>query len=278
MELGIAIAGGCDHGSVSHGTAADHRSQWLDDFDGPAGTAPDADIWSLESGGGGWGDQQVQHYAPGNASLTGGGCLEIVARREPSPRGTGTITSARLVTKSRLTVQYGRIEARIKVPTGEGVWPAFWALGADIDDVGWPRCGEIDVMEYLGGDPQAVHGTVHGPGYAGVGLGFGRRLETPSELSDDFHDFAVSWGPDEIRWHLDGYDYHRVTPTDVPGPWPFRHPFYLLLNLAVGGNWPGHTAHATLPAVMLVDWVRVTDSIIRPAHRAGATTGGAGSR
>ena len=225
---------------------------WSDEFDGPL----DRTIWAPEVGGGGWGDGQLQEYTAASATVTADGCLALVARRDGE-----RITSARLITKGRLHVRYGRVEARIKVPPGPGVWPAFWLLGADIDRAGWPACGEIDVMEYAGSDPTCVHGTLHGPGYAGLGAGIGRAYDTGRPLSSDFHVYAVEWTEDSIGWHVDGVEYQRLTPGDVPGPWPFRHPFYLLVNLAVGGNWPGNDAGgAQLPATMLVDWIRIHDA------------------
>jgi beta-glucanase (GH16 family) len=242
---------------------------WSEEFNGPAGAGPDPAVWVPEAGGGGWGDDQLQCYtsAPANASITDSGQLALVARRETD---TGTITSARLTTHGRVHVRYGRVEARIKVPSGPGVWPAFWMLGADIDRVGWPACGEIDVMEYVGSEPRTVHGTVHGPGYAGVGRGIGRAHEVRDDLAGDFHVYGVEWTADHISWHVDGAEYQRLTPGDVPGPWPFRHFFYLLVNLAVGGSWPGNSADGlALPATMLVDWIRVHGGEVRTAAAGG---------
>ncbi|MET0862199.1 MAG: glycoside hydrolase family 16 protein [Microbacterium sp.] len=237
---------------------------WSDDFAGPAGTAPNSSRWGADLGGGGWGDAQEQFYThpPANAALTGRGQLAITARSGP---GTPSrISSARLTTQGRVAFRYGRIAARIKVPMGAGVWPAFWMLGTDIDAVGWPACGEIDVMESVGGDPAAVYGTVHGPGYAGVGRGVGRRHTTGSPLSYDFHTYAVDWAPGSLTWHIDGEEFFHLTPGLVPGPWPFDHHFFLILNLAFGGGWPGNDADpSALPAEMLVDWVRITDSDVR---------------
>jgi beta-glucanase (GH16 family) len=236
------------------------RPVWADEFDGPPGSPPDPAVWVPEVGGGGWGDDQLQHYtaSPANAFVTGDGQLAVVARRE-----AGVVTSARLITHHRLHVRHGRVEARVKVPAGPGVWPAFWMLGTDIDRVGWPACGEIDVMEHVGSEPSTVHGTAHGPGYAGVGRGIGRAHDTGAALADDFHVYGVRWADEQISWYVDGVEYHRLTPDDVPGPWPYRGFFYLLLNLAVGGRWPGNSADGlTLPATMLVDWVRVHDAEI----------------
>ncbi len=228
---------------------------WSDEFEGPAGAPPDPAVWVPETGDGGWGDDQLQRYTAANASLTGAGQLALVARREDD----GTITSARLTTHHTRQFRYGQVSARIKVPAGPGVWPAFWMLGADIDEVGWPACGEIDVMEVVGSEPATVHGTVHGLGYAGVGRGIGRAHRAGAPLADDFHVYRVQWDEDRISWQLDDVEYHHVTPGDLPGPWPFRHSFYLLINLAVGGSWPGNDVSGLrLPATMLVDWVRVT--------------------
>ena len=150
------------------------------------------------------------------------------------------------------------------------MWPAFWMLGTDIDPVGWPACGEIDVIEHVGSDPTAVHGTVHGPGYAGVGHGVGHRFDTRSRLSDDVHTYAVAWSAAFISWQLDGHEYFRVAAADVPGPWPFDKAFFLMINLAIGGRWPGNEPDAsTLPAEMLIDWIRVDGSEVQesPASR-----------
>ncbi|AEE44239.1 glycoside hydrolase family 16 [Cellulomonas fimi ATCC 484] len=234
------------------------RVLWTDEFAGPPGSPPDPQVWRHETGAGGWGDEQVQRYttSPRNAHVTPEHRLAITAHREPD----GEITSARLTTHHRLSVRNGRVEARLRQPRGAGTWSAFWMLGDDLDEVGWPACGEIDVVEHVGAQPRTVHGTVHGPGYAGVGGGVGASHEASVPLADAFHTSAVTWSDDEIRWDLDGVVFHRVTPDDVPGPWPFRHGFHLLLNLAVGGRWPGNDATALrLPATLLVDRVRVLD-------------------
>jgi beta-glucanase (GH16 family) len=238
-------------------------STWSHEFEGPAGAPPDATVWDAERGGGGWGDDQKQFYTapPANAVLTGDG-LAITARADAAV--PGGISSARLTTRGKVALRYGRFAARIRVPSGLGVWPAFWMLGTDIDEVGWPACGEIDVMEHVGSDPTAVFGTVHGSGYAGVGRGIGRRHPSGSILADDFHIYGVDWGRDHVAWHLDGREYFRVTPESLPGPWPFDHFFFLILNLAFGGRWPGNDpAPSSLPAGMLVDWVRVTGTEVR---------------
>jgi hypothetical protein len=166
---------------------------WLDDFDGPAGAPPSSAHWTPEQGGGGWGDDQLQTYTERNAALDGQGRLEIVARREED----GTITSARLHTKGKVHARHARVEASIRVPAGRGMWPAFWMLGSDIDEVGWPACGEIDVMEHVGSEPCVVHGTTHVPNAAGVGLGIGSSFAAREPLADGFHVYGVEWTPDD---------------------------------------------------------------------------------
>jgi beta-glucanase (GH16 family) len=215
--------------------------QWCENFE-------TLDNWTPELGGGGWGDEQLQTYDAASAAIEGGQ-LAITASSVD-----GVVTSARLITRGRFSFRYGRVEARIKVPAGDGLWPAFWMLGTDIDEVGWPACGEIDVMEVV--TPTTVHGTVHGPGFAGVGLGHWGSFDSGAALSDDFHVYAVEWAADRISWYLDGVSYFSVTPAELPA-WPFDHEFYLLVNLAVGGRWT--TGQPALPSTMLVDSVRVTE-------------------
>jgi beta-glucanase (GH16 family) len=192
----------------------------------------------------------------------GEGNLVITARKADGTQrcyyGTCQYTSARLLTRGLFEVQYGRIEARIKVPAGVGLWPAFWALGTNIDQVGWPQSGEIDVMENVGRQPNTLYGTLHGPGYSGSN-GFGSTIDLPAPLADTFHVFAIDWEPGRIVWTVDGTQYHEAAPDDVaPREWVYDHPFYLLLNLAVGGQFGGPVAEDTeFPASMVVDYVRV---------------------
>jgi beta-glucanase (GH16 family) len=240
---------------------------WSDEFNGPAGATVDTSKWVADTGGHGWGNQERQYYTGGaaNASLDGSGHLVITARASTDPSyrcwyGVCGYTSARLKTKGRFEATYGRFESRIRVPRGQGIWPAFWMLGADIDQVGWPQCGEIDVMEHIGREPRIVHGTVHGPGYSGAdGIG-GAYTLTTAAFADDFHVFTVEWTASEIRWLIDGVEFRRLTPAGLPSgtTWVFNHPFFMLLNVAVGGAWPGDPDGSTqLPQQMLVDYVRV---------------------
>lgn len=239
---------------------------WQDEFDGPAGAPVDTARWIADTGGGGWGNQEREFYTAGeNAALDGAGHLVITARREP-PNSPGTCwygacqyTSARILTRGRFDATYGRFEASIRIPRGQGVWPAFWLLGADIGTAGWPACGEIDVMENIGREPLLVHGTLHGPGYSG-GSGIGASYSSSIPFADEFHLFAVEWESSAVRWYVDGHLFHEVTPDRLPAGarWVFDHPFFLLLNVAVGGNWPGDPdSSTTFPQQMLVDYVRV---------------------
>jgi len=229
-----------------------------DEFDGPAGSAPNSAVWRYDLGAGGWGNGELQTYTDSrrNAALDGAGNLVITARREAD----GSFTSARLKTEGTSTAQYGRIEARIRIPRGQGIWPAFWMLGADIGSVGWPACGEIDVMENVGYEPTVVHGTVHGPGYSGAqGISAASTNPTGAPFADDFHVFGVDWRPDSITWSVDGTAYRTLTRADVgANPWVFDKPFFVVLNVAVGGSWPGSPDASTpFPQQMTVDWVRV---------------------
>ena len=185
----------------------------------------------------------------------------IEARKESSDGRN--YTSARLQTRGKWAWTYGRVEARIKVPRGQGFWPAFWMLGTNINSVGWPDCGEIDIMENLGREPGMVHGTLHGPGYSGAG-GIGGPFALPggAALADDFHVFAIECETNRIRWFVDDQAYFSVTPASLPRgtQWVFNQPKFLLLNLAVGGGWPGNPdSTTTFPQRMLVDYVRVYD-------------------
>jgi len=245
---------------------------WSDEFDTPPGTPPDPNVWQPEIADGflngltGWGNGEFEYYtdSPDNASTDGEGNLVITVKETtenlPCWYGPCEYTSARLITRDRLELSYGRIEARIKIPYGQGLWPAFWMLGTNIDEVGWPQSGEIDILENIGREPATAHGTIHGPGYSGgqaIGSGFDIQ---EGKLADDFHVYAIEWSPDEIRWYFDETNYFTVTPDDLPAnsEWVYNHPFFIILNAAVGGNWPGSPDETTtFPQTMTVDYVRV---------------------
>ena len=228
---------------------------WSDEFDGAAGSPVDSDTWQPDIGGHDWGNEELQYYTSGteNASLDGASNLAIVVRHS-GPQ----YTSARLISKDRVAFTYGLVEARIRLPSGRGIWPAFWMLGHNLDDVGWPQCGEIDVMENVGKDPSVVHGTIHGPGYSGA-AGITASHDAGSGLADSFHVYSVNWEPGRIRWYLDEQLYGTVTHADVQGkPWVFDHDFFLLVNVAVGGTLPGDPDSSVIfPQTMLIDYVRV---------------------
>ena len=212
----------------------------------------------------GWGNNELQTYtaSPANAATDGEGNLVItVLRADGSERcyyGPCEFTSARLLTRDRYEIQYGRIEARIKVPGAPGLWPAFWMLGNDIEEVGWPESGEIDIMEFVGRRPNEVLGTIHGPGYSGSS-GFTGSVDLGGPVADDFRTFSIDWWPGSITWRLDGEVFHEARPDDVaPNRWVFDHPFFLILNVAVGGNLGGPVAaDVALPQSMVVDYVRL---------------------
>jgi len=243
--------------------ASDWVLVWADEFDGAAGDKPDPEKWGYDIGVGqdGWGNQELQYYTDSadNASMDGEGNLVITARQE-AVQGS-SYTSARLLTQNKFSVQYGRIEARVKLPRGAGLWPAFWMLGVDFPTVGWPYCGEIDIMEYQGQVPDVVHGSLHGPGYSGGSpitdvyfLPDGQSFDT------EFHVFAVEWSPGRISWFVDDTAFTVATTGQVPsgGQWVYDHPFFLILNMAVGGTFVGPpNASTPFPAQMLVDYIRV---------------------
>ena len=237
---------------------------WSDEFNQPDGSAPDPAKWKIETGGNGWGNKELEYYTsrPRNVHVRNGN-LEMIALKEAYARADGVTrnyTSARLKTLGKFDQAYGRFEARIKIPFGQGIWPAFWMLGNDIETTGWPGCGEIDVMENIGREPAIVHGTIHGPGYSG-GKGIGAPYSLASgHFTDDHHVFAAEWEPNQIRFYVDDHLYATRTPADLPAgtKWVYDHPFFVILDLAIGGEWPGNPDEATtFPQTMLVDYVRV---------------------
>jgi|GEM_PF-551984 len=227
---------------------------WHDEFDEEI---IDSNKWEIEIGGHGWGNNEWQFYTdrPENVRIEDG-LLIIEAREEKFIRRN--YTSGRLKTQGLLNFTYGRVEARMKLPYGQGIWPAFWMLGEDVNDLGWPRSGEIDIMEHIGRKPTHIYATVHGPGYSGGG-GVGHFTTFPAgSLSENFHVYAIEWEPDEIRWYVNDNQFFKLTPDQVPGEWVFDHPFFILINLAVGGNWPGYPDESTkFPQYLFTDYVRV---------------------
>ncbi|MDH3925213.1 MAG: family 16 glycosylhydrolase [Xanthomonadales bacterium] len=244
---------------------------WSDEFNEPAGTPPNPAHWGYEIGDGtvngipGWGNDELQYYTDSteNAATDGNGNLLITtAEADGSLQcyyGPCEYTSARLLSQRRAEFAYGRIEARILLPDGEdGLWPAFWSLGTDIGQVGWPQTGEIDFMEYVSRLPNEIFGTIHGPGYSG-GQSYGDIFDFGEPASNDYHTFAIEWQPDLIKWYVDGILYHTAAPADVaPNQWVFNDPVFMLLNQAVGGNFGGEVSdELVFPQVTAIDYVRV---------------------
>lgn len=238
---------------------------WQDEFNEKNGSPVNAKKWTHEVGGGGWGNHELEYYTNRiDNSYQADGMLVIKAIKESfsgTDGATREYTSARLSTKKSFTATYGKFEARIKIPRGQGLWPAFWMLGSDIDKKHWPNCGEIDIMENIGKEPATIRGTIHGPGYFGdKGLTSSYLLSNRKSFADSFHTFTVEWEPNIIRFYCDNNLYKIVTPADLPSgtSWVYDHPFFILLNVAVGGDWPGSPdATTSFPQEMLVDYVRV---------------------
>jgi len=254
-------------GNTGGGTPPGWKLTWSDEFNGPDGSGVDGSKWKADIGGSGWGNSELEYYTNSatNAHLQGGS-LVIRATTEGAGQygcwyGTCQYTSARLLTAGKVDVTYGRVEARIKIPAGQGMWPAFWMLGENIGQAGWPTCGEIDIMENIGREPSTVHGSMHGPGYSGNTPETAvYSLPGGARFSDDYHVFAVEWEPSVVRFYVDGSLYQTRTPADLPPgtKWVYDHSFFMLLNVAVGGQWPGSPDGSTqLPQEMRVDYVRV---------------------
>jgi beta-glucanase (GH16 family) len=237
---------------------------WSDEFNGANGGSPDAAKWVFDVGGRGWGNKELESYTPRavNAHLLDGN-LVISALKEDytGPDGIARqYTSARLKTLGRFTQTYGRFEARMRLPSGKGMWPAFWMLGDDIKTADWPRAGEIDIMENIGA-PDVVYSTIHGPGYSGAkGPSTKFPLPAAEAVNNGFHVYALEWAPNSLKFFFDDKLIVERTPKDLPEgtTWVYDHPFFILLNLAVGGAWPGYPDDTTtFPQTLLVDYVRV---------------------
>ncbi len=243
---------------------------WSDEFNGKAGSAPDSSKWRYDTGGGGWGNNEEEVYcaagsntapcstAAPNSYLDGNGNLIIQAVNL-----SGTWTSARMNTYQIEPFQYGRIEARMKLPIGAGIWPAFWLLGANFNTAVWPLCGEMDIMEWVPQyGPSKTSSTIHGPFSDGDGVGSSFTFPNGGRVDDaGYHTYGVVWSPNEAQFYRDDPNtpYFTITnSTDIPGDWVFNHPFFIIMNLAIGGYFPGYSNNTTPnPAVMTVDYVRV---------------------
>jgi len=232
---------------------------WSDEFDAVDRSRPDEQFWEYDIGGNGWGNNQLEFNTDEieNVFVTGDGYLNIVAREENY--GDNYYTSGRIHTRGNIAMGYGRVEASVQVPRGIGLWPAFWMLGSDYPGQTWPNCGEIDILEFKGGEPGTVYSTVHGPGYSG-GAGIG---ETYSLFGNTFnkthHTFAIEREEDYIAWYVDDDLFYELTPDDLPQSkqWVFNGEFFVILNLAVGGHFVRPPDPSTeFPATLSVDYVR----------------------
>jgi beta-glucanase (GH16 family) len=229
---------------------------WADEFNG---STLNPDNWTYDLGGGGWGNNELETYTTQNATVQGGE-LRITAQKNSD----GTYTSARLKTQGRQSWTYGKIAARLRLPKGQGIWPAFWMLGNSITTVGWPKCGEIDIMEMIGGGEDrddSVYGTLHWDANGHASTGSGRlELVDPEIFNDDYHVFEIEWSTGSIAWKVDGVEFARssIDAALWPTMTEFHQPFFIVLNVAVGGNWPGSpNASTPFPQALAVDWVRV---------------------
>ncbi len=237
---------------------------WSDEFNGANGSPPDPSKWVVETGGNGWGNNELEYYTPRSKNVrleNGNLVIEAIKEKFVGPDAVQrNYTSARLKTEGHFSQRYGRFEARIQIPSGQGAWPAFWMLGDDYPVKGWPACGEIDVMESSGSEADTIEGSLHGPGYSGTNPLTAAYQLPRGRFSDSFHVFAIEWEPQVVRFYVDDKLYATRTPADLPAgkPWVYDHAFFLLLNLAVGGDFPGRPGDSTLfPQRMLVDYVRV---------------------
>lgn len=244
---------------------------WSDEFDGAAGSRIDGTKWGYDIGDGcrdgncGWGNNEKEYYtdASENIALNGQGQLAIIARSAPSGLtcyyGPCRYTSAKITTRGKVLVAPGRVEARIKLPAGQGLWPAFWMLGHTHPAIPWPACGELDIMENKGSQPNTTSSAVHGPGYSGATPLAHARTLAAGTFSADFHTFAIEWDPAHVRFFIDDTAHYAITRSALEqfGKSILDQPFYLIINLAVGGHFDGDPqSDAILPATMLIDYVR----------------------
>ncbi len=265
IVLVFLACGGSSGTSTTPAPTGQWTLTWSDEFSGASNSLPDSSKWNIVVGGNGFGNNELEYYTNRavNAHVDSGNLvITAIAEQYTGTDGvTRAYTSARLNTLQKFTQKYGKFEARIKLPKGQGMWPAFWLLGDNSETAGWPQCGEIDIMENIGSSMSTVYGTLHGPGYSGSsGPSASYALPSSQQFSDDFHVFSVEWEPNVVRFYVDGNLYKTRTPSDLPAgtQWVFDHPFYIIVNLAVGGNWPGSPDATTqFPQSMLVDYVRV---------------------
>lgn len=256
----VALFSACESDEYQKLDKRNWTLTWSDEFDGQKNQPPDPKKWTYDLGQGqnGWGNGEYQTYTnrPENVSLDGQGNLVITALN--IPYGGANFSSGRINTRGLFAQKYGRFEARIQTPYGPGIWPAFWMLGENLSQAGWPQCGEIDVLELRGQTPNTVIGSLHGPGYSGGGAISRTYSLINGRFDADFYIYAVEWDEEKIDFFVNDYLYGRITKKDVPGEWPYDQPFFMILNVAVGGNFVGFPTNQTpFPQKMTVDYVRV---------------------
>lgn len=259
----VAVAG-CTVDDFQKLERREWRLVWGDEFDGAPGESPDPQKWAFDIGRGqdGWGNQELQYYTnrPQNVSMDGEGNLVITALNDNF--AGAPFSSARIKTEGLFTQKYGRFEARLRTPYGPGLWPAFWMLGSNIETVSWPQCGEIDIMELRGQEPHIVHGSLHGPGYSSGAAITKKYALSDGRFDTEFHVYAIEWDADKIDFFVDDFAYQRIERAQTPGPWVYDQPFFILLNVAVGGTFVGFPTPATpFPQRMIVDYVRVYEEV-----------------
>jgi beta-glucanase (GH16 family) len=257
MALIAVVVASCKVEPIQQLPERNFELVWSDEFEGDSATLPNAEKWTYDLGTGqnGWGNNELQSYTnnPRNVSLDGKGNLVITAIKNSN----GSYTSARVKTQGLFTHQFGKIEARIKTPTGHGMWPAFWMLGNNITTVSWPQCGEIDIMEQKGKFSNITYGTIHGPGYSGGEAISGSFTLANDRFDNDFNIYAVEWNESKIDFFVNNYLYKRIKPAEVKGEWVFNQPFFIIMNIAVGGNFVGPPNEFTpFPGTMTIDYVR----------------------
>ncbi len=241
-----------DEGYTTPTTRPGYTLVWQDEFNG---TSLDPAVWTHEIGNSGWGNNELQYYRPENTSVQQG-YLIIEAKKETY--SGAPYTSSRIISMNKKTFKYGRIDIRAKLPEGKGTWPALWMLGQNINSVSWPACGEIDIMEIIGSEPNKLHGTAHWADANGQRAQYGGSTTLSSgKFVDKFHVFSIVWTSSSIKWYLDDVQFHviDINPADLN---EFKLDFFFIFNVAVGGTWPGNPDGTTVfPQQMFVDYVRV---------------------
>lgn len=247
---------GLENGFKSPESYAGYKLVWADEFNG---NSLDLNSWTYEVGRGewGWGNNELQYYHEGEKNaVVADGKLTIIAKEESA--GDANYTSARIITRGKREFQFGRVDIRARLPRGQGLWPALWMLGANIGSVGWPACGEIDIMELVGQKPNEVFGTAHWGTSVPSTFNSKKYRLTQGEFNDSFYVFSIVWEQNKIEWYVNDVKYHTITPVNTGSIYPFNNPYFFIFNIAVGGNLPGSPDATTrFPQTMEVDYIRV---------------------